>query len=150
MKKIKEALIEECNNFIEDRLDTINKIISSNKNALLSETKSSAGDKHETARALLQLEIEKASMQLPSVKKMKETLVRINLQTKHDIIHLGSLIYTNQRNYFLAISVGNLSIDKKEYFVISPSSPIGSLLLGKINGDFVPFNDFNIEILEVH
>ncbi len=150
MKKIKEALIEECNNFIEDRLDTINKIISSNKNALLSETKSSAGDKHETARALLQLEIEKASMQLPSVKKMKETLDRINLQTKHDIIHLGSLIYTNQRNYFLAISVGNLSIDKKEYFVISPSSPIGSLLLGKINGDFVPFNDFNIEILEVH
>lgn len=150
MKKIKEALIEKCNNFIEDRLNTINEIISSNKNALLSETKSSAGDKHETARALMQLEVEKASMQLPSVKKMKETLDRINLQTKHDIIHLGSIIYTNQRNYFLAISVGNLSIDKKDYFVISPSSPIGSLLLGKINGDSVTFNDVNIEILEVH
>lgn len=150
MNKIKLALVEKCNNFVEDRLDTINKIISSNRNALLSETKSSAGDKHETARSLLQLELEKASLQLPSVNKMKEILGRINFQSKHETIHLGSIIITNQRNYFLAISVGNLEIKNKDYFVISPSSPMGSFLLGKKEGDQILFNNYKIQILAVH
>ena len=101
MKKIKEALIEQCKIFVDGRLSTIDKIISSNRNALLSETKSSAGDKHETARALFQLEMEKASLQFPHVKKMKETLDKINLGSKYDRIRLGSIIFTNQRNYFL-------------------------------------------------
>lgn len=150
MKKIKKILLEECNNFVQEKMNTINEIITSNKNALLSETKSSAGDKHETSRAMLQLELEKASLQLPSIKSMKETLDKINYQSKHEIICLGSIINTNQRNYFLAISVGNLSVENRDYFVISPSSPIGSFLLGKKEGDSIVFNDSKIEISAVY
>ncbi len=42
-----------------------------NKKALFSETKSSAGDKHETGRAMLQLEMEKTSQQLAVINQMK-------------------------------------------------------------------------------
>jgi len=150
MIKIKEELLKKCKNFVEASMKTINDIISSNQKALQSETKSSAGDKHETGRAMLQLEMEKASFQLSSVNQMKETLDKINFDTKFETVHLGSLVYTNQHNYFLAISVGRLIIADNEFFAISASSPIGSILIGKKEGDSFIFNNYKIEILAVH
>ena len=56
---IKEELLKKCHQFVNNRLQNIEETISSNQTALQSETKSSAGDKHETGRAMLQLEMEK-------------------------------------------------------------------------------------------
>ena len=72
--KIKEALFEQCEVFVNKRLYNIENVISSNQRALQSETKSSAGDKHETGRAMLQLEMEKAGQQLAGIVQMKEIL----------------------------------------------------------------------------
>ena len=121
MKSLKENLFLACTSFVDQKLATIQKIISSNQNALQSETKSSAGDKHETGRAMLQLEMEKASQQFNVVSEMNDVLKKIELQPKHDIVKLGSLITTNHGNYFLTISIGAVSIEQKEYFILSPT-----------------------------
>jgi len=60
-QEIKNILFKKCTAFITDREQTVTQIIKSNQQGLQSETKSSAGDKHETGRAMLQLEMEKAS-----------------------------------------------------------------------------------------
>lgn len=146
--QIKKALYKACLLFVNSRFETIKSVIDSNKKALFSETKSSAGDKHETGRAMLQLEMEKASQQLASVILMKETLDKIAVDNTSEIICLGSLITTNKANYYLAISVGKLTINLVDYFVVSTNSPIGKQLLGKKIGDNIPFN--NAEILEIY
>ena len=56
---IKEQLYEFCRAYIDGRTIRINESIKSIQESLSSETKSSAGDKHETGRAMLQLEREK-------------------------------------------------------------------------------------------
>ncbi len=150
MKKIKEVLYKNCRKFIEDKLITVNQIISSNQKALQSETKSSAGDKHETGRAMLQLEMEKASQQFEVISMMNEVLLKIDIKRVDENIKLGSLIYTNQGYYFLAISVGLVKVSQEEYFVISTSSPIGKLLLGKHKNDSFIFNQNEIKILEIY
>jgi len=116
----------------------VDDIISSNKKALSSETKSSAGDKHETGRAMLQLEMEKAGQQLAGINQMKMVLARIHIDFT-STVKLGSLIMTDHANYFLAISAGEISIEGVTYFAISSGSPIGKLLLGKQVGDTVNF-----------
>jgi hypothetical protein len=121
----------------------------SNKNALESETKSSAGDKHETGRAMLQLEMEKASQQFSSISSKQEVLQKIDIQKKNEIGKLGSLVVTSQGSYFLAISIGLIALDTKDYFVISPSSPIGKLLLVKIKGETFMFNNKKIQVLKI-
>jgi len=145
--KIKKELHNACLHFVNTRLNTTTSILESNKKALFSETKSSAGDKHETGRAMLQLEMEKASQQLASIIQMKETLEKITFDKSSEIICLGSTIKTNKANYYLAISAGKLAIDHVDYFVVSTNSPIGNQLLGKKVGDSIAFN--NAEILEV-
>ncbi|CAM1344021.1 3-oxoacyl-ACP synthase [Tenacibaculum amylolyticum] len=146
---IKEQLLNECRLYVEKREETIQTIIASNKKALLSETKSSAGDKHETGRAMLQLEMEKASQQISVVQQMKEVLFRINTSNTSEVVRLGSVVYTNKGIYFLAVSIGKVTIEAKDYFVISGSSPIGKLLLGKRENEAITFNNTKITIEEL-
>ena len=108
--KIKEELYNQCQDFVNKRLQTVQEIISSNQKALQTETKSSAGDKHETGRAMLQLEMEKAGQQLSGITLMKETLAKIDISKKGEIASLGSLIITEKANYFLSISAGQIVV----------------------------------------
>ncbi|RPD99671.1 3-oxoacyl-ACP synthase [Aureibaculum marinum] len=140
MKKIKQQLFEACKSYVLQREQTIKETISSNKQALHSETKSSAGDKHETGRAMLQLEMEKAGQQLGIINQMKTTLDRVVLADTTTVIKLGSLVITNNNNYFLAISAGEIKINNTIYYAVSIASPIGRLLLGKREGDQLEFN----------
>ena len=149
MKNLKEELFNKCKQIVASKLATITQIIESNQNALQSETKSSAGDKHETGRAMLQLEIEQTSQQFKSISEMNEILQKINMGTNHTIAKLGSLIQTSLGTYFLAISVGKIEFSGKTYFVVSPSSPIGKLILGKSKGDTFQFNGNKIEVIEI-
>ncbi|WP_075340518.1 GreA/GreB family elongation factor [Tenacibaculum agarivorans] len=146
---IKEELFKECLLYVEKRRKTIEDIITSNKKALLSETKSSAGDKHETGRAMLQLEMEKAGQQIQNVEKMSETLHKMDISKPSDFARIGSIIYTEKANYFLAISIGQIVVDQTSYFVISSASPIGKLLLGKRKGDRINFNGNSIKISSI-
>lgn len=146
---IKEELLKKCHQFVNNRLQNIEETISSNQTALQSETKSSAGDKHETGRAMLQLEMEKAGQQLANVQQMKETLAKIDVTNKSTSAHLGSLVKTNTGNYFLSVSAGQLKVDNELYFAVSVSSPIGKLLLGKSVNEQVMFNSKNIKLLSI-
>jgi len=147
--KIKQALLNSCKEFVNNRLQTVEAIISSNQKALQSETKSSAGDKHETGRAMLQLEMEKTSQQLEGISVMNQILSKIDVSKSSKIAHLGSIISTEKANYFLSISAGQLSLENNNYFAISVSSPIGKLLLGKKENDVFSFQGNTVKILKI-
>jgi hypothetical protein len=147
--KIKEALFEQCEVFVNKRLYNIENVISSNQKALQSETKSSEGDKHETGRAMLQLEMEKAGQQLSGIAKMKIVLSKIDVLKSSKNACLGSIIFTDKARYFLSISAGQLVVADKSYFAISVASPIGKLLLGKQEKDAISFNGITIVINEI-
>ena len=147
--KLKEELYKQCVAFVTKKQNTIEATIASHQKSLESETKSSAGDKHETGRAMLQLEMEKASQQLIVAQQMKETLHKINLSESKTKVRLGSLVVTNNATYFMSISVGRLVVDTKEYFAISIASPIGKILLGQQVDSELVFNGNKILIKEI-
>jgi transcription elongation GreA/GreB family factor len=147
--QLKEALYNYCKEFVNSKLETIEKTIKSNQADLASETKSSAGDKHETGRAMLQLEMEKAGQQLKGVTEMKLVLERIKLQETSGACKMGSIVKTNTVNYFLAISAGKIVVENEIFYAVSSKSPIGQLLIGKKKNDTLQFNgnQYNIDIV---
>jgi len=145
----KENLYLQCVHFVEIRFNTIQNSINEIQESLTSETKSSAGDKHETGRAMLQLEREKAGNQLAEIQKIKENLSKINSSNTSKKIGLGSVVYTNKSNYFIAISAGELQVDNELFFAISPNTPMGQLLMGKTADDEVIFRDTKFTISRV-
>lgn len=148
-KEIKQKLYEECLDFVDNRFQTIQKTIKEIQESLTSETKSSAGDKHETGRAMLQLEHEKAGHQLVEIQKIKEHLSKINIEKPSKTISLGSVVYTTQSNYFIAISAGELVLDSESFFAISAATPIAQLLISKRVGDEVLFRGTTIKITKI-
>lgn len=138
---IKEELYKQCELFVNTKLQTIENTIKSNQEDLASETKSSAGDKHETGRAMLQLEMEKAGQQLQVVTEMKTILARINIQENSNVCKLGSIVKANNINYFIAISAGKMSVESETYYAVSTKSPIGQLLIGKSKDDKFQLNE---------
>jgi len=147
--EVKKELYKACEAFISEKRSNIHDIMVANQRALENESKSSAGDKHETGRAMLHLEMEKASQQIAVVSAMQEVLERIDFSKTTDQVRLGSLIISNRGNYYLSISAGLIKIGMVEYFAVSTSSPIGNLLLGKKKGSVINLAEKQITILDV-
>jgi transcription elongation GreA/GreB family factor len=98
---------------------------------------------------MLQLEMEKAGQQLAAVQQMQQTLAKMNILTPSTNIALGSVIKTSSVYYFLSISAGELKAEETAYFAISPSSPIGKLLVGKKAEDIFTWRGKEITIESV-
>ena len=148
-QNIKTQLLQLCTTSLDTRLQSVLAVIEDIKQSLQSETKSSAGDKHETGRAMLQLEREKAGHQLAEIEKTKQILSKINTESTYKNIGLGSVVYTTTSNYFISISAGKLIVEDDTFYAISANTPIGQLLLGKSVGDVINFRNLEFKITKV-
>ena len=147
-KEIKQELFSQCQYFVSERLNRIQQTLSNIQDSLANETKSSAGDKHETGRAMLQLEMEKLGQQYQTVLSQKDTLRKIDISLKNKV-QIGSLVFANGFYYFLATSIGQVKIQNTIIMVLSINSPIGTLLLGKNRDDSFVFNGKTVKIESV-
>ncbi len=146
MNPIKQKLYDLCMQYAGQRVETAQEAIRSAKESSESDTKSSAGDKYETGREMMQQEIARNEQQLLEARKLLHAMSRIPLK-EHTAPVPGALVITDKGNFYLSISAGQLELDGKNYFAISPSSPIAVRLSGLKPGDDFTFNQrtFTIE-----
>jgi len=119
---VKQILLDKCTQYIHQRIDSIQKKLDEIAEAQNSETKSSAGDKHETGRTMMQLETQKMTVQLYAALEVKQTLDQILIDNKSTMVGLGSLVKCNTGNYYIAISSGKILIEDVNYYAISLQS----------------------------
>lgn len=131
------------------RITTIQKAFDDINGSLSTATKSSAGDKHETGRAMAQLEQEKLSQQLSSALDLRNALSKIDPSEEHNTVRFGSLVQTSIGTFFISVGLGNIQHEDTSFFCISPVTPMGKLLIDKKIKDSVQFNGRSIEILEL-
>jgi len=146
--ELKLQLLKKCQIMIAERKQSILHNLKQIEESLFSETKSSAGDKHETGRAMLQIERENTGKQLSQVQAIEVILIRIQLQ-KTDRVSLGSVVMTSGGNYFLSVPTGEIILDKTTYYAIGVGAPIGKLLLGKAVGEEVRFRESVLTIQKI-
>ena len=85
-------------------------------------------------------EIKNNSTQLAEAIRQKQLLLLIHPDKKSTTVQPGSVVITNQANFFIAISAGTLKVDGQAFFALSPSSPLGGQLIDKRKGDTVQVN----------
>lgn len=145
----KLVLHQKCLEIIEDNILTITLALREAQDAANNETKSSAGDKHETGRAMAQLETEKLSAQLNDALKLSRVFEQLNPNRKNKQITIGSLVYTNNGYFYIAVSLGKIEVEHETVYVITPVSPIGKLLLTKKEKDSFSLNGKNYVIEKI-
>ena len=123
---------------IQDRLSEAAAELESLRQSLGSEAKSTAGDKHETGRAMIQLDMERAAAKLREMQatssNAQQQLFRTSPAT--DQIRLGHAVETDGGWFLLGPPLGKLTAPTGETcFALSAASPLGQLLVGKRQGD---------------
>jgi transcription elongation GreA/GreB family factor len=137
---LKQQLHQYCKAFVQARLDNAQAAISSAQQAANDETKSSAGDKYETTRALMQQETSRNMVQLNEASKLMATLNMINPGQRFATAQLGSLVLTSQAVFYIAVSAGVLQHNGHTYMAVSLASPIGQQINGKAPGGHFSLN----------
>ena len=129
-------------------LDQLNELLVSYRRNLedlnesaANETKSTAGDKHETALAMLQIEQKNVKARLEEVANRKKLLENAGATKTAGRIVNGTLVNTNQGYFFIAAALGKIRVDDQAIIAVSPSSPLGTKLLGLQVGDRFQLNN---------
>ena len=128
---LKKQLYEQCLAYVQNRLDTLYTAMASIQQATEDDTKSSAGDKYETSREMMQQDSTRNMQQLAEAKKLMAELKLIQGHQTTDTVTKGSLVFTDSGNFYISVSAGAIKLNDAVYFAVSAASPIGLLMMGK-------------------
>lgn len=146
---LKKRLHKLCQQQIALRINTAKEAMDAAQAAANNEGKSSAGDKYETGRAMMQLERDQHARLLAEGLKLRQVLDNLDPSLLHDQVRLGSLVKTSGGNFYVSISLGKLTLDVTDYIAISPITPLGKALLGLKEGSSTFLSNQKIQVLEV-
>lgn len=146
---IKEQLYQQLQQLIDKRVNNAQKAVQAAEESKSMQTKSSAGDKFETGRAMMQAEEDRSRGQLAQAQALENELAQLPFRIPSTTVAKGGLVYTNQANYFISIGLGKIVLDGTIFYAISLESPIGQLLKEKQVGETVVFRDRKIKIKEL-
>ena len=146
---VKGRIYSKLSSLVSERIDSLETDLVAIQKDKNDATKSTAGDKHETSRALMQIEEDKLKVQLQNALNIQNQLTQINIELQNKKIEFGALVFTNQLNYFISVALGKIEIEEVTFYAISPVSPIAKSLLNKTIGDSVEFRGQKIEITNI-
>lgn len=110
------------------------------RESLSSESKSTAGDKHETGRAMVQLELEQAGKIVHENEQLMNAFQKLSFRQSDTVIP-GSLIFTDSGIFFITVPLGKIHFDESAVFCIGTQAPLYKLFAGKKAGDHVVYGD---------
>ena len=136
---MKDKLIAYVKNHLDQRIQNSLAAMQAAQESANSESKSSAGDKYETSRAMGHLDREMHGRMYQQAQQERQIVERLDDTIIYKKGALGAFMKTSMGNFFLSVSIGQVEIEGDKVMIISPQSPIGALLVGKIVGDSFSF-----------
>ncbi|MDR6459591.1 transcription elongation GreA/GreB family factor [Chryseobacterium vietnamense] len=98
------------------------------------DTKSSMGDKYETGREMLQQEINNLQRQLNEVLNQQAVLQKITSDPSEKVQN-GALVKTNKGLFYVAASMGEITVGNQKIMTVSAESPLVKVMYGKKTGE---------------
>ena len=145
MKSSKSQIQANLRSILENTLEEARREYLLAKESRDSDTKSSAGDKFETGREMMQREMDKLSALVDNTLNAIAKLDRLADLPASAVISEGSLVETDQETYFISIGYGKLD----SIYAISIESPLGLELKGKKVGDCIEMRGRHITIKSI-
>ena len=64
-------------------------------------------------------------------------------------IALGSLVEIHTKFYLIAIGLGKVNFEDREYYIVSEESPIGQSIIGLRKNDTITINKVKMQIIDI-
>ncbi|MBL7952780.1 MAG: GreA/GreB family elongation factor [Flavobacteriales bacterium] len=145
----KARLIAHIASTLREKAINVERDIASTLEARNSDTKSSAGDKHEVGRAMIQQELDQQEAQLAKLRVLLREMERVPVERRYERVGAGALVSTDKGIFFLAIGLGRIELDGAACAVVSVASPAGQALVGKRVGETTTLNGATYRVLAI-
>ncbi len=146
---LKSTLLNHCFSVKKEQIEELNASLASIKDAVESNDKSSAGDKHETSR-------ENANQTLliygAQRKKAMEDLMLLHMikpDVLYDKVQTGAVVVMNELVLYIAEMSDRLIIDNVVFNIVPPNGPLLKEINGRGAGHTFTFNNRNYQIIAV-
>ncbi len=137
----KPALLDFVKKTVSRRIDAAKQAMDAAQHAANEETKSSAGDKYETGRAMAQNQRDMYRHQFEQARQELTFLGKLSPFAAGDTVSTGTLAETTLGRIFISASLGEVDFEGQKIWVVSPKSPIGQAMLGKKAGESFVFRN---------
>ncbi|TDH27983.1 hypothetical protein EXU57_05835 [Segetibacter sp. 3557_3] len=145
----KQRVYTLCHALLSEKVAGEQKLLKELIESTHNETKSSAGDKYETARAMLQIEQDNVRKRLNQLQLQLATLNQLDIHVSTIKIQRGSLVTTATEQFFISVALGRVSIGDKVVFAISDRSPLGEKLVGLQESESCSLNGKTYQIVSI-
>ena len=148
----KAELYQHCCDYVQGLINQAQSGLKNSQKAANMEEKSSAGDKFETNRAMMHLQMEGFIKRLDHAQELEKTLLSLTITPRYKV-GLGALVETDRGWYFIGVSAPKIIINQQHVTCLSTEAPVFKALQGKQADDWVEFSlngeEDYIEILRV-
>jgi transcription elongation GreA/GreB family factor len=118
--------------------------------SLEGESKSTAGDKHETGRAMVQMEMEQAAGRLSRVEGMIRQWHALEPARGRQEVRPGAVVTTDQGGFVMGVAWGAFDVPKAEAWrAISADAPLAQAMRAASPGSTVEFRGRIWQIISV-
>ncbi len=145
----KKHVYHQLQQLVQEKIAQAEKAIAAAVEARDGETKSSAGDKFETGRAMMQLEQQRHEVQLSKAFQLSADLERLDMEAAYSTVTPGAMVQTDRGIYFISIGMGKVVVDSTTVYCISIQSPIGKVLLHQKEKAIISFQGKSLKIVEI-
>lgn len=132
---MKQQLLTLLKTQFDTRVQAAQEAMQNAQDSANEETKSSAGDKYETGRAMAQIERDRHAQLFDQLRQERAVLDRIDPDFEFQRVGLGALVMTSVGVFFVSVSAGMVVVEGQKVIAMSPQSPLGASLMGKQAGD---------------
>ena len=145
----KSAVIETMLGLLEARIQDAQSAREGLTQSRDTASKSTAGDKHETGRAMMEAELSRAEDQLQKALRMRNELKQLP-SGDLEVIGQGAWVQTNLGEFMVSIGIGRIVVDENACFALSGGSPLGQALIGAKEGEEREFQGRRYTIEAIH
>jgi hypothetical protein len=131
----KSRLKDFCVGLLEQRLDTVEKLVLTAQESANNEGKSSAGDKYETGRAMGHLQKEMYQQQAEKIRHELLKAKSTEIKFQPGSIRKGTVIKTDRLSVFICVGLGKKTIDDLTVLFVSDEAPLYNQLSKKTAGE---------------
>ena len=142
---LKRTLYEHCQEYVQSLLAEALRGIKTSREAANQEEKSSAGDKFETQRAMMHLQMESFIKRHGVAEELETELLSLIIKPQIHV-ELGALIEVEGRHYFIGVSAPSVTIGGVVYTCLSTEAPLYIAMRGLSAGDWLEWRGDEIEI----
>ncbi len=143
----KEAILKVCLAKQQELIDHFNTRIEDAKVEVTShpESPSQSTEGSNSAEDVLHV----MEQELAFVKYEMDILKSLDPHHHSDHVERGAVVYTDQRDFFIAVSSEEVDVNGKKIFGMSEKAPLYAQMRGLKSGDLFQFNETKYKILDV-